>query len=228
MSPDGVLAKCPAQVASSRSARASGIGLHPNVDKGCFSSEATGRKYLHVGFLDVKAKDWYYARMEDAVDFVISQWQAQRPDLDARAMGVVGRILRLGGHFERRASGALKRFELPIWGFDVLGALRRSGKPYSLTPTELMRSVMLSSGAMTNRLDRLQDLDLIERKPTPEDRRSLQVCLTARGLEVVDAAAPIRFLEAEDALRGLSGRERTLLASLLRKIVHAVEEPRVG
>jgi DNA-binding MarR family transcriptional regulator len=159
----------------------------------------------------------------DIVDIVIAEWQSERPDLDVSCMGVVGRILRLAGHLERRANEALKEFDLAIWAFDVLGTLRRRGEPYSMTPTELMKSVMLSSGAMTNRIDRLEAIGLIERIPHDQDRRSLQVRLTAKGREVIDASSPVRFEEAWDALRNLSEREQTALASLLRKILQTVE-----
>lgn len=160
----------------------------------------------------------------DIVDRILDQWQSQRPDLDASCLGIVGRILRLAGHLERRANETLKEFELPIWGFDVLGALRRRGEPYSMTPTELMKSVMLSSGAMTNRIDRLEALGLIERIPDDQDRRSLQVLLTVKGRTLIDTASPSRFEEARNAVRNLSDRERDLLASLLRKMLLTVEE----
>jgi DNA-binding MarR family transcriptional regulator len=143
-------------------------------------------------------------------------------------MAVIGRILRLAGFLERRANTALERFELPIWAFDVLGTLRRSGPPFTMTPTELMRSTMLSSGAMTNRVDRLEQLGLVSRTPDPLDRRSVPVSLTARGLEVVDAATGPRFDEAKDALEDMPQAERKLLAELLRKLLLTVEGPKVS
>ncbi len=115
----------------------------------------------------------------DIIDTVIKQWRTERPDLDSRPLAVVGRILRLAGILERRANAALKPFGLPIWAFDVLGTLRRQGAPFSMTPTELMRSTMLSSGAMTNRIDRLEEQGLVAREPDPDDRRSLHVRLTS-------------------------------------------------
>ncbi len=158
------------------------------------------------------------------IDKIIEQWESERPDLDAGCMGVVGRILRLAEHLERRANEALKESDLPIWAFDMLGALLRSGEPYSMTPTELMKSVMLSSGAMTNRIDRLEALELIERIPDNRDRRSLHVRLTAKGRKAIAAAAPVRFAEAWDALRNLSEREQASLSALLRKMLITVEE----
>lgn len=160
----------------------------------------------------------------DIVDKIIGQWQAERPDLNANCLGVVGRILRLAGQLERRANERLKEFNIAIWGFDVLGALRRRGDPFSMTPTELMKSVMLSSGAMTNRIDRLEELGLIERVPDELDRRSLNVCLTDKGRTVVDAATPIRFDEAWDVLRNMPEGEQAALAALLRTVLLTVEE----
>lgn len=159
----------------------------------------------------------------DVVGEVLQQWRDERPDLDSGPMAVVGRILRLAGYLERRANEAIKPFELAIWGFDVLGALRRRGKPYSMTPTELMRAVMLSSGAMTNRIDRLETQGLVERKADLDDRRSFQVALTAKGLRVVNEAAAVRFEEAKDALKSLSAAESRQLAALLQKMLLDVE-----
>ncbi len=159
----------------------------------------------------------------DVVGEVLQQWQIERPDLDSGPMAVVGRILRLAGHLERRANEAIKPFELAIWGFDVLGALRRRGKPYSMTPTELMRAVMLSSGAMTNRIDRLEAQGLVERKADLDDRRSFQVALTAKGLRVVNEATAVRFKEAKDAQKSLSATEARQLAALLQKMLLDVE-----
>lgn len=160
---------------------------------------------------------------KDMIDEVVLQWQEARPDLDPSALRVVGRILRLAGHLERRANQALGEFDLPVGGFDVLGTLRRAGKPYALTPTQLMRSTMLTSGAMTNRIDRLEKQGLVERSPDPNDRRSLLVCLTRKGLKVIDRAVPVRFAEADDATSALSARESGMLETLLSKMLLLVE-----
>ncbi len=160
----------------------------------------------------------------DVVDRVLDQWQRERPDLDAQALAVVGRILRLAGILERRANLTLEEFGIPIWAFDVLGTLRRHGKPYSMTPTELMQSAMLSSGAMTNRIDRLEKLGLVVRKPDRHDRRSLQVRLTPKGRKLVDAAAVVRFDEAADALCKTPPTERKRLAASLRQLLIHLEK----
>ena len=133
-------------------------------------------------------------------------------------MAVVGRILRLAGHFERRVNKALKPFGLAVWGFDILATLRRHGEPYAMTPTELMDAVMLSSGAMTNRIDRLEKLGFVQRQPSPNDRRSLQVQLTKKGRKVIEKAIEVRLTEADDALGGLNKRDRKQLGELLRHV----------
>ena len=161
---------------------------------------------------------------QDFIDRVIKQWRSERPDLDAQAIAVVSRILRLAGHLERRANEALKSFDLPIWGFDVLATLRRHGAPYSMTPTELLRSTTLTSGAMTNRIDRLEELGLVAREADPDDRRSLRVKLTPSGLALIDQTTPVRFAEAKDALRGISRAEEKALADLLRKLLLTLEK----
>jgi len=160
----------------------------------------------------------------DPVDEVLRQWRTARPEVNPQPMAVVGRILRLAGELERRANLALQPFGLAVWGFDVLGTLRRGGPPYAMTPTELMRATLLSSGAMTNRIDRLVELGLVERVPAADDRRSLQVRLTRKGRRVVDDATEARFAEAEDAIASLSAADRKQLAELLRKLILGVEQ----
>jgi DNA-binding MarR family transcriptional regulator len=160
----------------------------------------------------------------DIVDEVVKQWRSERPDLDAVPLAVVSRILRLAGLLEQRANEALKAFDLPFWGFDVLGALRRKGEPYSMTPSELIRATVLTSGAMTNRIDRLEEMGLVERSRAPDDRRSVHVRLTPQGLKLADEATPVRFHEAKDALRGITAQERKALADVLRKMLLGLEE----
>src|SRR5204862_7772028 len=111
----------------------------------------------------------------DLVDRVLKQWRAERPDLDPLPIAVVGRILHRAGSCERTVNDALADHGLALSGFDVLAALRRTGSPYSMTPTELMRSVMLTSGAMTNRIDRLEAKGLVIRSRDSQDHRSMHV-----------------------------------------------------
>lgn len=153
------------------------------------------------------------------MDRILEQWADQRPDLDASPMGVFGRLSRAARVLDRALSETFGRYGLRAGEFDVLAALRRAGEPYSLTPTELYRSMMLSSAAMTNRLDRLEGRGLVYRSPDPDDRRGVLVGLTGEGLKLVEEAVRAH-VEGEEALLGsLSPEERELLAELLRKLL---------
>jgi DNA-binding MarR family transcriptional regulator len=154
----------------------------------------------------------------DVVDQLLLDWRRERPDLDATPMAVVGRILNLASRLEARANEALKAAGLSYTDLDVLATLRRSGAPYRLTPTVLRRSVLLTSGAMTACLDRLEARGLLTRAPEADDRRALAAMLTDRGHELADAAIGLRFAEAGEAVASLSPKERDQLAALLRKL----------
>ncbi len=156
--------------------------------------------------------------MSDHVDHILEQWNRERPDLDFEAMGVIARISRLARFFERSIAGVLQRFAINEPGFAVLAALRRAGSPYQLSPTVLYNSLLVSSGAMTNRLDRLADAGLIERLPDPGDRRGLLVGLTAKGARVIDAAVAAHTENERRLLSLLSDRDREECAGLLRKL----------
>ena len=157
--------------------------------------------------------------MQDQVDRILKQWDDERPDLDASGLGVLSRVLRLGKHIEADLRRSLAPFGLDPSSFDVLAALRRQGKPYSLSPTELRRAAMLSSGAMTNRIDRLEERSLVERSADPNDRRGLRVHLTPEGLSLIDQALEIRFSSAEELASRLADDELDQLARLLRKLL---------
>jgi DNA-binding MarR family transcriptional regulator len=160
---------------------------------------------------------------QDLIDELMEQWRRERPELDPSAMGVVGRVLRLAGYLERSVEVALKPFGLSLWQFDVLATLRRAGKPYRLSPTQLMRAVMLSSGAMTNRLDRLETAGLVKREPDPNDRRGVLITLTPKGRQLADEAIQARFEEARARIASLSKSERRALERGLRRLLESVE-----
>ncbi|MEO1482073.1 MAG: MarR family transcriptional regulator [Myxococcota bacterium] len=155
---------------------------------------------------------------KDLIDELVREWNVECPELDPSAMGVVGRIMRLGRRFERDATLALKPLGLPYTDFDIIATLRRSGKPYALTPGELASAVLLTSGAMTAALDRLEGAELVTRHADPDDRRVRSARLTRRGVRLAERAASKRFACAEEALPGLSRAERDQLVALLRKI----------
>lgn len=155
----------------------------------------------------------------DAIDDILEQWSAQRPELDTASLGVVIRVLALNRAFVRQATTALKPLDLELYEYDVLAVLRRQGKPYRLGATALARQAGLSSGAMTNRIDRLEDRSLVRRSADPADRRGVNVTLTGAGRHAVDEAIRLRLQAADESLCGLTAPQRHRLAALLRKVV---------
>lgn len=156
-------------------------------------------------------------RETDAIDGMMAAWRRELPGLDPTPLGVVGRVIVLARHLERSVNAALARHGLTLGQFDILATLRRRAPAGGLTPTQLLASVALSSGGMTARLTKLEDLKLIARKADPADRRGVVVELTAKGRKVIAAAAATRFAEAADSLPPLTANELTQLAGLLRK-----------
>lgn len=154
----------------------------------------------------------------DVVDHLLDDWARERPDLDVTAMAVVGRLLHLGGLLHTRAGERLRVHEISYTELDVLATLRRSGAPYRLSPTALRRAVLLTSGAMTACLNRLERRGLIGRSPDGSDRRSLMATLTPKGLTLIDAAIVSHFMQADQVVAGLDAADRKDLARLLRKI----------
>ena len=159
---------------------------------------------------------------KDLIDSLISEWNEERPELDTSAMEVVGRILKLSKILEKRASKSLSIYNIYYTDLDVLATIRRSGKPYELTPSQLMKSVLITSGAMTALLNRLTKLSLIYRSPDPKDGRIKLVGLTQRGIELIDKAIETRFLEANDAIKTLSKTENRELSALLKKLLKSL------
>src|SRR5579863_10070674 len=126
--------------------------------------------------------------MQDRIDRILAQWKRERPDLDTKAMGLVGRVQRAAAALRPRLDETHAGCGLQGESFDVLASLRRSGRPYQLTPTQLYREMMLTSGAMTNRIDRLEEAGLVSRRRDPQDRRGTLVRLTAKGKALIDSA----------------------------------------
>jgi DNA-binding MarR family transcriptional regulator len=152
----------------------------------------------------------------DTIDELLAAWQVTRPDLDPSALGLVGRVLVLAEHLKRSVEKALAAHHLTLGQFDILATLRRNGRRGRLTPTQLLQAVVLSSGGMTSRLDKLEASGLIERKPDPSDRRGVVVTLTAKGRKVIDAATLTRFREAQASLPPLTAEQSQQLVNLLR------------
>ena len=162
-------------------------------------------------------------KKKDIIDTLIYEWKQERPELDASAMQVVGRILKLGKLLEKRAGNSLKESGIYYTDLDVLATLRRSGKPFELTPKELMRSVLITSGAMTALLDRLTKLELIYRAPDLKDGRIKRAGLTAKGIKAIDKAIKKRFAEATDAVKMFTKTERRDFAALLKTMLYSID-----
>jgi DNA-binding MarR family transcriptional regulator len=157
--------------------------------------------------------------MRDEVDGLVEAWARERSDLDLGPVEVFSRISRLSRHLDLARRDAFTAHGIDSWEFDVLAALRRAGAPYELSPGRLLRETLVTSGTMTNRVDRLASRGFVERLPDPHDRRGVLVRLTAEGKSTVDGAFGA-LLGAEAALlEGLAPRDRATLARLLRTLL---------
>jgi DNA-binding MarR family transcriptional regulator len=154
--------------------------------------------------------------LRDEVDELVAGWRAERPDLDTEPLQVLSRVSRLARHLDRARTTAFAAHGLQVWGFDVLSALRRQGPPYQLSPGALLRATLVTSGTMTNRIDRLAEAGLVSRRPDPQDKRGVLVTLTARGQAAVDAALEDLLRSERSLLTGLDPAQRRELAALLR------------
>ncbi|MDX6391268.1 MAG: hypothetical protein QOJ73_2331 [Streptosporangiaceae bacterium] len=159
------------------------------------------------------------AGLRDEVDDIVAAWHAERPDLDVEPLQVLSRISRLARHLDRARRTAFASHDLEPWEFDMLSALRRQGPPYQLTPGALLRATLVTSGTMTNRIDRLADAGLVRRRPDPQDRRGVLVTLTAEGQQRADEALADLVLSEYDLLNGLGAADRHTLADLLRVLL---------
>lgn len=155
----------------------------------------------------------------DEVDRVVEAWRRERPDLDVAPLHVLSRVSRLARHLDLARGAAFAERGLEGWEFDVLSALRRSGEPYELSPGQLVAQTLVTSGTMTNRVDRLARRGLVERSPDPDDRRGIIVRLTPTGREVVDAALADLLARERALLSRLPEARRHQLAELLRQLL---------
>jgi len=161
---------------------------------------------------------------EDEVDRIVDAWLRERPDLDFAPLQVLSRVDRLSKHLEVARKRAFSRSSLQSWEFDVLAALRRAGAPYQLSPKGLLQQTLVSSGTMTNRIDRLVGRGFVERLSDPADGRGVLVRMTRQGLAHVDAAIT-RLVDAEAAiLRSLSANDQARLGTLLRKLTVSFDD----
>jgi len=158
----------------------------------------------------------------DEVDRLIAAWKRERPDLDLAPLSVLSRITRIARHLDIARRDAFG--DLENWGFDVLAALRRAGAPHQLSPGQLMQETMVTSGTMTNRLNRLEELDLITREQDPDDGRGSLVTLTKAGVRAVDSALEDLLDNERKLLKALTAKDRDTLAELLSTLVTEFDE----
>ncbi|MGQ8631018.1 MarR family winged helix-turn-helix transcriptional regulator [Agrobacterium sp. DKPNP3] len=160
----------------------------------------------------------------DRASKAADQWARERPDLDTGAMILLGRLGEAALVITReRLNPVFAAFGLQPGEFDVLATLRRSGAPYALTPTDLYEAAMISSGSMTNRIDRLEKAQLVQRQPNPSDKRGTLVALTPQGLALIDRAVEAHVVNQEAVLAGLTKSERAELSALLEKLLGHVQ-----
>ena len=155
---------------------------------------------------------------EDEVDRIVAAWSRARPDLDSPPLDILSRLRRLGRHLERIRRSAFATAGLEPWEFDVLAALRRAGEPDGLSPTALSAETMVTSGTMTNRIDRLVERELVERRDAPTDRRGVLVVMTDRGRRHVDAAMEALLGAEVLILDGISADDQSALVDSLRAL----------
>jgi DNA-binding MarR family transcriptional regulator len=166
---------------------------------------------------------------EDQLDRMLEQWRRERPDIDADGMALVPRVMRLAHLYDREMQQVSRSLGLKPGWLDVLSALRRIGPPHRMSATQLARWVLLSSGGMTNRLDRMEDAGLLRRLPHPSDRRGVLIELTARGREAIDAAIDGHLALYDRLVSGaLTEVEREEFVRLLRKQTAALERAETG
>ncbi len=161
----------------------------------------------------------------DHVDEIVAQWNRERPDIDVSGMAIIGRITRLNQVIRPRLSAVFADHDLESWEFDVLATLLRNGEPHQLTPGELLDSMMITSGAMTNRLKRLEDRGFLKRLANPTDGRQVLVTLTAAGRAVVDAALVDHAANERQIVSALTVGQQEQLVKLLRILLAALVEP---
>lgn len=159
----------------------------------------------------------------DFVDTILAQWRQQRPELQVDPMGTLGRIKRLNQHLMRSMEQTFAAYGLTSGGFDVLATLRRSGRPYALSPGDLMASTMVTSGTMTHRVDSLKEAGLIERVRNPDDGRSFLISLTPAGHTLIDQAVTAHVETQAELVAVLSEEQRAKLDELLRHFLSAFE-----
>jgi len=167
-------------------------------------------------------------RQADSISVLLDEWHRERPDLDPAPFAVFGRIWRLSANLSSASAKWLAPLGLNFESFSLIVTLRRSGPPYELNPTALYRESLISSGAITNRIDRVEALGLVKRLPDPNDRRGTIVRLTRKGRSLADRAIELHFNSLAGYLSNLTADERSNLATQLGKLLLSIEDLRAG
>ncbi|MGC2975882.1 MarR family winged helix-turn-helix transcriptional regulator [Brevibacterium sp. FAM 25378] len=154
----------------------------------------------------------------DEVDRIVAAWRRERPDLDVSPMEILSRVSRLARQLDLARKSSFSDYGIEGWAFDVLSALRRAGEPYQLSPSTLLQETLVTSGTMTNRIDRLVARGWVERSPDPGDRRGVLVQLTESGRATVDSALADLLVKEREILSGLTPAGSRKLAILLREL----------
>jgi len=166
--------------------------------------------------------------MPDAVDAIIAMWAREKPELDATPMGIVGRISRVSRLLDKELKDFFADYGLEFWEFDVLATLRRSGAPYELSAGALLKTAMVTSGAITNRVDRMEAKGLVERVRDPGDRRGVRIRLTPAGLDLIDKLVPLHVANERRLLADLTADDSGTLADLLRILATGLGDTSLG
>jgi DNA-binding MarR family transcriptional regulator len=161
---------------------------------------------------------------QDRIDKILQQWEQESPQMKVSALAVTGRMLRIARLLEKHRETVLAEYGLNVWSFDVVTTLRRQGAPYQLKPTDLYDLLMISSGAMTNRIDRLEQEGIVVRIRDPDDRRSVSVQLTPKGIKLTNAVMPILFERERQFLEQFTKAETQTLIKLLRRFLLVFDE----
>lgn len=159
----------------------------------------------------------------DRIDKITKQWQRERPDLDVSPMGLIGRLGNIALHLSREMEKIFSQFGLNTSSFDVLATLRRAGAPYTLSPGEMLSTLMVTSGTMTNRIDQLEKAGWVIRKVNPEDGRGFLVSLTPEGLELINQVIKAHVENQKRLVSGLSQQEQQALNQLLKVFLKTLE-----
>nr|WP_314263238.1 MarR family transcriptional regulator [uncultured Moellerella sp.] len=159
----------------------------------------------------------------DRIDKVVNQWQRERPDLDVSSMGLIGRVRNIDLHLTREMEKVFAEFGLNVSSFDVLATLRRTGHPYRLSPGEMLATLMVTSGTMTNRIDQLEKAGLVLRESNPADGRGFLISLTDKGLALIDRAIESHVKNQGRLVAGLTTEQQQQLNQLLSQFLTSLE-----